>query len=297
MHLDEAAESLDRPRYRLQRPLFPVLAWALHPSGGGSGLVVALGIAGAVGVLLSGIGAGALASTLGGGTWPTVLVPILPGAYAALRLTVADTLALGLVLLDLYGAERRHTKLAVVRPRRPPPHQGIRRGSHQRHRHRSELVGGAAAPDRDRRSPCQVREFTWPFNGMLSYTEQWLDGRNNLAAAMAIGSFLLAFVALWRRGPRHPLFGPLAATTAFSSLLTASVIALDFNGTRTLGPLLVLAILTLGTPTPAPTRHGHGANRSSPGVPHPGTAGSEKPQSRSRACAQDLSNANDRRVR
>lgn len=66
MHLDDAAEHLDRPRYRLQRPLFPVLAWALHPSGGGTGLVWALIAVGVAGVLLSGLGAGALSTALGG---------------------------------------------------------------------------------------------------------------------------------------------------------------------------------------------------------------------------------------
>src|SRR5690348_7272434 len=31
MHPTAAARDLDRPRYRLQRILLPVLAWALHP--------------------------------------------------------------------------------------------------------------------------------------------------------------------------------------------------------------------------------------------------------------------------
>ena len=85
---------------------------------------------------------------------------------------------------------------------------------------------------------------------MVAYVDEWLAGQNQLAAVMAIGSFVLACTALWRRGPQHPLFGPLLAMTVFASLLSASVVALDFNGTRTLGPLLTLAILTLGTPTP-----------------------------------------------
>src|SRR3954453_2980796 len=38
-HLSEVAPLLDRPRYRLQRPLLSWLAWALHPTGGGEGLV------------------------------------------------------------------------------------------------------------------------------------------------------------------------------------------------------------------------------------------------------------------
>src|ERR671919_468424 len=42
MHLHDVADHLDRPRYRLQRPLYPLLAWLLHPGGGGMGLVLAM---------------------------------------------------------------------------------------------------------------------------------------------------------------------------------------------------------------------------------------------------------------
>ena len=37
LHVRDDAAYLDRPRYRMQRPVFPLLAWALHPSGGGTG--------------------------------------------------------------------------------------------------------------------------------------------------------------------------------------------------------------------------------------------------------------------
>ena len=46
MHVRDNAAYLDRPRYRMQRPVFPLLAWALHPMGGGTGLVVAFVIVG-----------------------------------------------------------------------------------------------------------------------------------------------------------------------------------------------------------------------------------------------------------
>ena len=83
MHLRETSEFLDRPRYRLQRPLFPLMAWALQPTGGGTGLVIALAAVGVGGVLASGVTAGALSSALGGSAWPALVVPALPGAYAA----------------------------------------------------------------------------------------------------------------------------------------------------------------------------------------------------------------------
>jgi hypothetical protein len=265
MHLDEAAQHLDRPRYRLQRPLFPVLAWALHPRGGGTGLVIAMIAVGVAGVILSGVAAGALSTALGGGIWPALVVPVLPGAYASLRITVADTLALGFVLGALWAVETRRPGLgtaAAIAAVLTKESMLVLLVAHALARRTRESVRAAAAAfvttatwwvalrllvEGD--GP-QVKEFTWPFGGMIVYVDEWLAGKNNIGAAMAIGSFTLAFLALWRRGPRHPLFGPLAAMTAFASVLAASVLALDFNGPRTLGPLLALAILTLGTPTP-----------------------------------------------
>ena len=272
MHLDEAAEHLDRPRYRLQRPLLPVLAWALHPSGGGAGLVWALIAVGVAGVLLSGLGAGALSTAVGGGAWPALVVPALPGAYASLRITTADTLALGLVLVALWAAETGRWRVGVlgaVAAVLAKESMLLLLVAHALARRTQASVRAAAAGFVttagwwlalrvlvDGADGPQIKEFTWPFGGMVVYVDEWLAGKNNLGAAMALGSFALAFVALWRRGPRHPLFGPLAAMTAFASVLAASVVALDFNATRTLGPLLVLAILTLGTPTSAPTLAG-----------------------------------------
>ena len=58
MHLDETAANLDHPRYRYQRPLLPFTAWALHPTGGGTPLVLAL-------LLVSFIGIAILAFLLG----------------------------------------------------------------------------------------------------------------------------------------------------------------------------------------------------------------------------------------
>lgn len=264
MHLDEAAQHLDRPRYRLQRPLFPILAWALHPAGGGTGLVVALVAVGTAGVLLAGAAAGALSTSLGGGAWPALVVAALPGSYVSLRITVADTLALGFVLGALWAVGSRRDRLGVaaaVAAVLTKESMLLLLVAHALTRRTRASIRAAAASlvatagwwlalrvlvDGD--GP-QVKEFTWPLGGILVYVDEWLAGENLVGAAMAIGSFALAGVALWRRGPRHPLFGPLAAMTAFASVLGASVVALDFNATRTLGPLLALAILALATPT------------------------------------------------
>ena len=186
----------------------------------------------------------------------------LPGSYVSLRITTADTLALGFVLWTLWAAETGRSRVGVVGAIAAvltKESMLVLLVAHAVARRTRASVQAAVAGvvttagwwlalrvlvDVDQP---QVGEFTWPFEGMIAYADEWLAGKNGIGAAMAIGTFALALVALWQRGPRHPLFGPLVAMSAFASVLNASVIALDFNATRTLGPLLVLAILTLGT--------------------------------------------------
>ena len=264
--LDALERGLDRPRYRLQRPLFPALVWMLHPSGGGYGLVWAMAAVGTLAVFLAGLAAGALATHLGGGTWPTLLVPLLPGTYAALRLSLADTLALGLVLLAVFLAERRRLWGAVigavlaVLTKESILVVLVGYALVRRTRESVAAVVSAAAVTAawwgllhllvDAHSN-QVLEFTWPMGGVVRSLDDWLAGADWIAGVTVIGSYLLAAAALRIRGIDHRLFGPLAATTAFSMFLGPDVVGLDFNGPRTLGPMLVLSILTLGTPTPA----------------------------------------------
>src|SRR5690606_32547344 len=65
LDVEAVSEHLDRSRHRYQRPLFPLLAWALHPSGGGYGLIAAFAVVGIASVFLVGVAAGALSTTLG----------------------------------------------------------------------------------------------------------------------------------------------------------------------------------------------------------------------------------------
>ena len=266
--LDGLTDHLDRPRYRLQRPLFPALAWMLHPSGGGYGLVAAIAAVGAAAVFLSGVAAGGLAAQLGGGTWPAVLVPILPGAYAALRLSLADTLALGLALTAILLAERRRAGPAVVAALLAVLTKEsilVLLVGHALFRRTKASVQAAVAAtavagawwialrllvDAD---STQVLEFTWPFGGVVRSLDDWFTGKDWIAGVTVAGTYALAAIALRQRGTSHPLFGALLATTAFSVFLGPDVVGLDFNGPRTLGPVLVLAILTMGTPAERPT--------------------------------------------
>lgn len=268
MHLDEVAEHLDRPRYRLQRPLLPVLAWALHPFGGGYGLVAALFAVGCGALVLLGVVAGGLSAQFGGGVWPAALAPLLPLGYASLRLTLADALAVALAFAAVLALERRRLVLALVAgvgaalAKEALLVVVVAHGVVSAWRSRSwrlvlPSLGAAAVAvgwwvslrfliDVD--SP-QVVEFTYPFGGVAASIGDWLSGKDWIAGATVVGSFVLAGIALWRRGLDHPLAPVLAAATAFSALLGPDVLGLDFNGPRTIGPVLLLAILVLGTPS------------------------------------------------
>jgi len=115
LHLDDAAASLDRPAYRWQRPLFPWLARVVHPAGGGgSGLVAAFFVIGLAALFAGGVAAGALSTALGGRPWPAAVFPLLPGAYMSLRVTMADSLALALVLVALALSVHRRAGLAIA---------------------------------------------------------------------------------------------------------------------------------------------------------------------------------------
>ena len=114
MHLEEVAPDLDRPRYRLQRPLLPWLAWAVHPGGGGVGLVYAFLLVGLGALVVGGMSLGAISVTLGGRAWPALAFPLLPGGYVCLRISVADTLSVALALLAIALALRSRWRSAIL---------------------------------------------------------------------------------------------------------------------------------------------------------------------------------------
>ena len=124
MHVRDNADHLDRPRYRMQRPVFPLLAWALHPMGGGTGLIVAFVVVGIVALFVGCVATGALSTALGGPPWAAAFFAATPGAFWSLRVTVADTLALALASVRVAFAARS----------RSPPRRRLRRSgrAHER---------------------------------------------------------------------------------------------------------------------------------------------------------------------
>ena len=114
LHLDRLVPHLDRPRYRLQRPLLSWAAAVLHPSGGGVGLVAALFIVGVGGIALGALATGAISRHLGGPASCAAVFALLPGAIWSLRVTVSDALALALALTAIAAYQRCRDPLAIA---------------------------------------------------------------------------------------------------------------------------------------------------------------------------------------
>jgi hypothetical protein len=269
-HLDQVSHYLDRPRYRLQHPLLSWLSWAAHPWGGGDAMVWTMFGVGTAAVLLGGIAAGALSSTLGGPLWPALIFGVLPGSVMALRITVADALAVALLLAAIALSIRGHLLLtalaaaAAVLAKEPVMFAlvGVAIWRHDRRGLalvvppvvvagawylwlRIQLGSGGEG----------IMEFGVPFVGLGSSISLWVTGSDPYAAIAVLAAIGVAVAALVRSGGlRHPLGWAVALQLGFMLLLTRDVIGLTRNGTRMSLDVLILALIMLVTPHPAQLR-------------------------------------------
>jgi hypothetical protein len=258
MHLDDAAEALDRPRYRAQRMLYPMLAWALHPSGGGAGLVTAIVAVGLLGLFAGGVAFGALASTLGGRAELALLFPVLPGSLVSLGLSVPDALGLGLVFaaltLDLRGRPRSAIGAGVAAVLAKESLFLVLVGYALWRRDRRgalfaavpALVAGtwwaALHLFIESKDVRQVIEFQ-PGRG-LWFTLGYFARGEDMEMALFFGLAVVLAVLTLRRGAlRGPLGIAMLLQLGFLAMLAPPVIAIWANGERTTLPLLCMAIL------------------------------------------------------
>lgn len=266
-HLDETAQNLDHPRYRYQRPLLPFTAWALHPTGGGTPLVLALLFVSFLGIAILSVASGALSMVLRGPPWIAAIVPLLPGAYWSLRVTVSDGMAVGLALaaIALSARDRRVWAIAVgclAVLAKEPAILMLLGWSLYRRSWRDALitaVPGAVIvgwmawlnsqlpPDLPR-----SKDIGPPFEGVVkAWTEVWSQGGNYLAMACVISGVVLAVAALALRGLRHPLGWGVLVQLGFLVVMGMNPLGTDFGGTRMAMPVAVLAIIALATPAGA----------------------------------------------
>jgi hypothetical protein len=268
MHPIDAAASLgSNPRYRLQRILFPALAWALQPTGGGYGLITAFVLIGLVAVLGGGIAAGALSMTLGGPAWGALAFAIMPGTYFALRITVADNLAMAFVLGAFVLSLRQRWVWAIVlgvaavltREVSLIPLVGL--ALWRRDRDAVLLVAVPAAVAGAWFLILRAMFDGVPYNsdrvgflqGVRPTFAYWFSGEGFGSGATVVVAAVLVTVAIVLR-PRSPLAWPIALGTVVVLFLDSEAIHLFDNLSRVLMPPMVLAVIALlgrnGFPAP-----------------------------------------------
>jgi len=262
-HPDRVAAHLDGPRYRLQRILYPTMAWALHPTGGGQGLVWALFAVGIVSLAIGAYALGALSVTLGGRPWPAVLFPLLFGSVVSLRISVSDPTALACALLALALYFRGMLPAAILAATASvlakEPTLLIFAGLLLWRRDRATLAlfavpaaaGGlwalyllVAIPTGGEHTPA----FAPPFTGLVESFRFWAKGYEPVGLMNLLTGVGIGLYALVKRGFRHPLAWIVAVQLAFLTVLTAAVLAPERNSSRQVMALVALGALMLATP-------------------------------------------------
>jgi hypothetical protein len=264
--LDAAAEHLDWPRYRWQRPLLSWSGAALSGGGSGTALVWALFAVGVAAAFGGAVATGALATMWRGPAWVAAIFPLLPGTWWSLRVTVSDALALALALGAIALAARSRHAPAValgvlaVLAKEPAILLLLGWALHRRTRQSAVLVAVPAAAivawmgvlawqlpsDADR-----AQDIGLPLTGLVSaFSDVWLQGDELVGMACALGGFALGIAALWARGLRHPLGWAIAVQLGFLSIMGTSPTAANFGATRMALPVMILAVIALTTPDP-----------------------------------------------
>ena len=261
MHLDKVSRSLDRPRYRLQRPLYPVLAWVVHPTGGGVGLVLALLLVNVAAMLGGAVATGVISDRLAGLPRLAALFPLMPGSWFAMRLSTADLLALALTMASLAFAVTHHERrvglagLLAVFAKESSLVTLVGMSARATGLRRLLTAGIVAAVGAwwlalhalvaaDR---AQVVEFAPPFQALVNvFRRRWIHGEELPASITVLAGLGLGVLLLVTRRPRQSvLWWPVALNLGFLLILGPDVIGLEANGSRAAAPLLLLAVLGL----------------------------------------------------
>lgn len=264
--LDEAAEHLDRPRYRLQRPMLSWLAWIGHPTGGGAGLIWSLLAVNAIAVWILAVAAGSISVRLGGPPWVAALVGLYPGVWWSLRVTVADTLAVALALASIALLLHHRTRWAVAAAIGAVLAKETAAliligwaigGWRERTRWHPVFGAGAVAvawmlylrvrlPGSE-----EIGEVTAPFVGLYgAITDLWLEGDEPWGLVGTVSGLAVGVGALVRRGVRHPLAPAIILQLVFLVFANADVLGNGFGGGRALLPLIGLGTIAVFAPGP-----------------------------------------------
>lgn len=261
LHPGRVATDLDRPQYRLQRILYPALAWLTAAGRNGTPLVLALL---AVNLLAIGVGTmalGDLARSLGRSCAYGLAFAVLPGAFLSVRMSAADALALALALAACAAIWRDRPGVAAL----AAVAAALAKES-------SYLIVAAVAIDAAQRRRVDVRlplaapivvagawwavlrflvpggphqyvEFALPFVGLASAAPYWIDVEPGagIVVLLAIAVGIVALV----RSPRGPFALAIAVQLAFLVVLSKPTYQFFVSGPRTVLPLMAVALLAL----------------------------------------------------
>jgi len=259
--LAESAGSFDIPRYRMQRILFPVAVWALHPTGGGPGLVWTMFAVNVAGLLLGGFVTGRLSLILGGPMWPALLVGPMFGSVVSLRISVGDALALALVILTFILSLQRHNRWAVAAAAAAALTKETSLlilfgfALWRRDKEGLSLFGVALAVTAawwawlavNIGGSASAANWVPPFSGWVESWSFWTTGPEPLGFLSFVTGVGIAGAALLLTRPSHPLWWPLALTLASTSFYAIDVIAPERNASRMVLPLQILGVVAIVT--------------------------------------------------
>lgn len=269
--IDASSDHLDRPRYRLQRPLLSWVAGTLHP-GPGIGLVWTLFGLGLAGVAAGAVGVGRLSERWGGPPWLAALFPLLPGCFMSVRVTTADAVGVGLALLAVALAARGRAgpaiAVGVAALLAKEPTFLILAGWALAHRDRRGIAVAAVPAAVAGAWMIALRllipgdeglngDIGPPFVGLVrAAIDIWSEGRELWGLVGTVGALALGALALTRGRLRHPLGWALALNLAFVTVAGSNPLGTSFGGTRTGLATMALAVVILATPHARRDAHG-----------------------------------------
>jgi len=259
--LDLMETSLDFPRYRVQRILYPALAWAAHPTGGGPSLVWTMFAVNVVGLVLGGFATGRLSTALGGPAWPAVIFGPMMGSIVSLRLSVSDSLVLAFAISALaLSILSRHrwaivAAVAAVLTKETSVLIFVGFALWRRDRHGVALfavplaIAGAWWVVLAMRfpGPLSPENYRPPLLGWRDAFEFWFSGYEPLGLLSAAAGVVIAVAALVRTSPRHPLWWPLVLLLGSCLLFSVNVLGPERNASRIFLPMQILGIVALVT--------------------------------------------------
>ncbi len=262
LHPGDASPALDRPRYRLQRIAYPLVAGLAYPGVGGTGLLMALLAVGVVALLVGSLATGALGVSHGAPPWIAVVFGLLPSNMVALRIGTADALALGCAVAAIALAEHRRpgwaTGFAVLAAlsKEAILVTLVAYALHRRDRAGAMIAGAAVGAVAgwwlwlrltiDVMTQ-QVIEFTLPFGGLAESVERWRGGQDSDAAALIVIALLIGVVVAVKFRPSTLWWALVVPNAAFITILSRDATGLWANGSRVAGPTLLFGVLALVT--------------------------------------------------